>query len=563
MEMITFKEHQVSRTRHIRQFRKPYVQYYGLILKLVRPPVSEGSLRAAKPDPTQVALDPQGLTYKAVWSSNGRDVSEMLQVMMPNLSLWDCHPQPILLNEPNAIKEVALYITATSTSTEDEATTASNSRSFISILNAASTRAASTTGASAEGDVGISQPTVRPPTIIRAGSRTSDVVATSVVLGSNTVSSVADSQAVIIGQTHTSGLTFELKSDDSATPAVLLTSNDQKIFTAGSITATPAASPTQVLPLTVGNEVMTADADDKYIAGTQTLAPGVPITIGSGTATMPVSLQITDSNTILVVGSTTSTLANPTHEAAAALTIGTQLLTANSNDHYIIGTQTLSPGRPITIVSGTAATPVVLQTSNDDAVFVIGSSTSTLLGQATEPYSLAIAGQIVTANSEDQYIAGTQTLAVGVPITVSSGTTAIPVILQTSSSDTFIVIGSSTATLLAPTTTLAQPLTVDSQIVTANSQSQYVVGSQTLTPGGTIVVSDTPISLAPNATQLVVGTSTQGLESVTITGHGPESSTGALGTGAETLTADADRRYRVCGSLAALVTVVTTLRLWL
>lgn len=542
MEMITFKEHQVSRTRHIRQFRKPYVQYYGLILKLVRPPVSEGSLRAAKPDPTQVALDPQGLTYKAVWSSNGRDVSEMLQVMMPNLSLWDCHPQPILLNEPNAIKEVALYITATSTSTEDEATTASNSRSFISILNAASTRAASTTGASAEGDVGISQPTVRPPTIIRAGSRTSDVVATSVVLGSNTVSSVADSQAVIIGQTHTSGLTFELKSDDSATPA---------------------ASPTQVLPLTVGNEVMTADADDKYIAGTQTLAPGVPITIGSGTATMPVSLQITDSNTILVVGSTTSTLANPTHEAAAALTIGTQLLTANSNDHYIIGTQTLSPGRPITIVSGTAATPVVLQTSNDDAVFVIGSSTSTLLGQATEPYSLAIAGQIVTANSEDQYIAGTQTLAVGVPITVSSGTTAIPVILQTSSSDTFIVIGSSTATLLAPTTTLAQPLTVDSQIVTANSQSQYVVGSQTLTPGGTIVVSDTPISLAPNATQLVVGTSTQGLESVTITGHGPESSTGALGTGAETLTADADRRYRVCGSLAALVTVVTTLRLWL
>ena len=55
------------------------------------------------------------------------------------------------------------------------------------------------------------------------------------------------------------------------------------------------------------------------------------------------------------------------------------------------------------------------------------------------------------------------------------------------------------------------PITIGSQVVTANAQDQYFVGSQTLTPGGAIDVSGTPVSLAPGGTQVVVGTSSVGL----------------------------------------------------
>jgi hypothetical protein len=68
--------------------------------------------------------------------------------------------------------------------------------------------------------------------------------------------------------------------------------------------------------------------------------------------------------------------------------------------------------------------------------------------------------------------------------------------------------------------------------VTANAQSEYVVGGQTLVPGGPgIVISGTTISLAPGATQVVVGSSTAGLGTVILSGLG---GSGATETGAET-----------------------------
>jgi hypothetical protein len=55
----------------------------------------------------------------------------------------------------------------------------------------------------------------------------------------------------------------------------------------------------------------------------------------------------------------------------------------------------------------------------------------------------------------------------------------------------------------APTAPL-QP-TINGQTITANSQSNFVIGTQTLIPGGpAITVPETPISLAPGATQLVI-----------------------------------------------------------
>ena len=74
---------------------------------------------------------------------------------------------------------------------------------------------------------------------------------------------------------------------------------------------------------------------------------------------------------------------------------------------------------------------------------------------------------------------------------------------------------SSTSSLLFhPTATPSipnqpSPFTISGQTVTANSLSQYAIDNQTLTPGGAITVSGTKISLAPNASDLIVGTSTK------------------------------------------------------
>lgn len=66
------------------------------------------------------------------------------------------------------------------------------------------------------------------------------------------------------------------------------------------------------------------------------------------------------------------------------------------------------------------------------------------------------------------------------------------------------------------------PLTISGQTVTVNSLGQYSIENQTLTPGGVITVSGSKISLALNASDLIIGTSTEAL--------GP-SVTASLGSG--------------------------------
>ena len=70
------------------------------------------------------------------------------------------------------------------------------------------------------------------------------------------------------------------------------------------------------------------------------------------------------------------------------------------------------------------------------------------------------------------------------------------------------------------------PLTISGHTVTADSLGQYVINDQTLTRGGVVTVSGTKISLAANASDVIVGTSTEALDpSVTA-----ELASGANGT---------------------------------
>ena len=142
----------------------------------------------------------------------------------------------------------------------------------------------------------------------------------------------------------------------------------------------------------------------------------------------------------------------------------------------------------------------------------------------------------MTANSEGQYIISSQTLTAGGVITIS-GT---PISLAPGY--TQVVVGSSTEALAGLTTAgfgkgaggiEAPTLTISSQIITANSEGQYIIGSQTLTAGGAITVSGTLVSLAPGDTQLVVGSSTEGLAGLITAGfgEGPGGGSGGGGNG--------------------------------
>ena len=119
-----------------------------------------------------------------------------------------------------------------------------------------------------------------------------------------------------------------------------------------------------------------------------------------------------------------------------------------------------------------------------------------------------MAAATFTADSSSQFVIDGQTLTPNGVITVS-GT---PISLGPDGS-TVVIAGSTEALGSNPTTTSGPQLvlTLGDSSITANSNSQFVIGGQTLTPGGTITVSGTPIQLGSDASSAVVGTSTEAI----------------------------------------------------
>ncbi|MCJ1475169.1 hypothetical protein MMC13_003829 [Lambiella insularis] len=195
-----------------------------------------------------------------------------------------------------------------------------------------------------------------------------------------------------------------------------------------------------------------------------------------------------------------------------AAVIGGTTYTPNSASVYIIGSQTLTPGGGITV----SGTPLSLPLS---ASYVVeGTSTIPLSFPTTTLAPLPIAvigGTTYTPNSASAYIIGSQTLILGGEITVSGTPLSLPL------SASYVVEGTSTIPLSLPTTTLPHRLlTLEGQTYTMDSASDFIIGSQTLAPGAVITVSGTPVSLAATPTDAVVGTSTEGLGVLIISGLG-------------------------------------------
>ena len=253
-------------------------------------------------------------------------------------------------------------------------------------------------------------------------------------------------------------------------------------------------------PLVIGSESITANAASQYVVGSKTIMPGAgPVVISGSTYSVAPLATLVEANG---VPTPLREIGGPMASAVAvapAIAFGSMLVTANSASRYVIKSQTLVPGAPAVVVSGTT---VSLGPSANDVV---------------------IAGSTLHLSSAFGYIVGSQTIVPGAPQITISG---IKVSLAPSGND--VVLDGTTIALASGGA--APVITIGSQLITANAASQYIVGSQTLVPGAAITVSGTIISLAPSASDLVVGGTTMVLSSPTGAGDGSPSKGNALHT---------------------------------
>jgi hypothetical protein len=193
--------------------------------------------------------------------------------------------------------------------------------------------------------------------------------------------------------------------------------------------------------------------------------------------------------------------------------------TPDSSFEYLLGEQTLKAGGPAITISGTQ-----VSLAPGASAIVVGSSTSVLVASGSPGDRVNADGPApfltltADSNSASEYVIEDQTIKPGGPVINIAGT---PVSLDTQA--TALFVGSSTIPIAVVPYSgdqaqqegaqlAAKPparLTLAGTTATLNSASEYVIADQTLRPGEpAITVSGTPISLAPQATAVVVGSST-------------------------------------------------------
>lgn len=274
------------------------------------------------------------------------------------------------------------------------------------------------------------------------------------------------------------------------------------------ITDAPAASPQPGI-LAFGGASYTADASSRFVIAGQTVAPAGPGITVSGTP-----IIIAPGGTAAVIGTTTVPIVHKPAvdmpNIAPVLIFAGSTYTASTSSAFVIEGQTLTPGSNIEV----QGTPISYPSVGSE--IVIGTSTEPLSFATITPPAIApmftYDGSTYTADSSSQFIIGGQTLIPGNAITVS-GT---PISYAAAASA--VVIGTSTESLsFATITPAAAVLTFDGSTYTADVSSDFVINGQTLTPGGIITVSGTPISYAATGSAVVIGTSKEPLSYAKIT----------------------------------------------
>ncbi|KAL8635462.1 MAG: hypothetical protein Q9228_007047 [Teloschistes exilis] len=226
--------------------------------------------------------------------------------------------------------------------------------------------------------------------------------------------------------------------------AVLVSGTPVSVAAAGTALAVGSTTGSMPTPLEKDNVVLdgftfTRDQNSNLVIGGQTITPGAPEVLLSGT---PVSLAM--AGTALAVGSVTSSIPIPPNSDVVAVDDFT--FTRDQDSHLIIGSQTMSPGTPAVIVSGT---PISLAPSG--SLVVIASSTSSLI--QTPPEKAATSGASVILDvggislieiSGSDFVIGSQTVLPGRPAITINGTEVISL----PPGATGVVVDSQTAALV-------------------------------------------------------------------------------------------------------------------
>ena len=345
-----------------------------------------------------------------------------------------------------------------------------------------------------------------------------------------TTSAEETSESQVVGPTPSAKDTPASSGQPAASPETsqleILNSLIQDVGQGQSSVGLPASTSSEAPSLTLDGVTLTPDSSSGYVVGEQTLKAGEPAVTLSGTyisLASGASAIVVDSITDVLVASESSGGRGQANTPAPFLTL---MANSNSASEYVVEEQTLKPGGPAITISGT---PISLE--QQATAVVVGSSTRPIatisygVGQvqqsevhvtAESTPQLTLAGTTATLNSASEYVIAGQTLKAGGSRITVSGT---PISLA--SQATAIVVGSSTSIFgSAPhsedkaqqTGKLASDLTVAGKTATLNSASEYVVEDQTLMPGGSaITLSGTRISLAPDATAVIIGSSTSAL----------------------------------------------------
>lgn len=268
----------------------------------------------------------------------------------------------------------------------------------------------------------------------------------------------------------------------------------------------------------IGSNPVVIGPSSEVVIGSQTLRPGGPaITVDNTPISLPPS-----PTAIVVGGSNTVQLpdVNPTRDRVPpVITIGSSTFVPNAATEFFIAPgQTLTPGGVVTF-DGT-----VISLAPSASAIIIGSNTVALPtagpGQASNgPPQIVVGGATITAqpsqgspgnsnNPGASFVVGDQTLLPGGPAITVSGTT-----LSLAPSASFVVVDGVTSSLVTPPPPFmtAPPLTIGNGVFRPlpGTGTSYLIGSSTLTPGGSVIVAGTTISLAPGATALVINGQTQ------------------------------------------------------
>ena len=433
-----------------------------------------------------LALDPRGSTWDAVWSFDS-DYDSLIKPLMPDMGAWNCTP----FGEwaaPASVLNTALYLTATSTSTE------------------AGDEAGATPASQANPPKEVPVPAVgkEPAKVEPQAVEASRIVAN--VFGLKSPAPAPDKQPQAPGP--------PAKVAPAPSPDQAASKNE-----AGPNRPAPNPAPEKA--------ESNADTPPNQAANDDTASSNAPVA-------NPAPPQEGNSNNAALLPipglGNQDTTAVPAAAPNALLNV--VVSSVNAQGSIVVATSQ-APGVIVTTTNAQGSQVVTTMPVASPQVF----------DNTPKPAPVVVDGYTLTTDSQSRYVIASQTLSVNTTLVLGSGAFTTPLVLQTSGIHLVLVIGSSTTTLNLPsataTTTTPSAITIGSQTITPNAQGQYLVDGQTLTPGGeivvggttapggTVAVGGTTISLAPSATQAVVGTSTEGLAPYIVGGLG----TGPNGTG--------------------------------